>query len=48
MSENVKRYKGDDPHFLRSCERAGVTPTNRQYRKWKQGRGLAYQHRHEG
>lgn len=37
-----KGYKGTDETFLLSCERAGVSPTNRQFRRFRQMRGQAW------
>ncbi len=41
----VKPYAGNDKQFVALCEKAGIKPTARQYRKYKQGRGAAYQAR---
>lgn len=37
-----KPFKGVDAEFTRACEAAGVSPTNRQYRRFLQGRGQAF------
>lgn len=37
-----KGYKGTDETFLLACERAGVSPTNRQFRRFNQQRGQAW------
>lgn len=37
-----KGYKGTDEAFLLSCERAEVSPTNRQFRRFRQMRGRAW------
>ena len=29
--------------FRRYCELAGINPTRRQYKKWREGKGLARQ-----
>jgi hypothetical protein len=39
---NARKFHGSNPTFLRACETAGTPPTNRQWRKWLQKRGAAY------
>lgn len=40
-----KMYAGTDQEFLGACEKGGVKPTRRQFRRWNQKRGTAYANR---
>lgn len=42
-----KPYRGTDGLFLASCEKAKVAPTNRQFRRFNQGRGQAFAVAHQ-
>lgn len=48
----VKMYQGGSVEFLRACGKATkalgnkIEPTKRQYRKWTEKRGSAWNHRH--
>ena len=36
-----------DPEFIAACRKAGIPNTREEFRKWRGGHGLAYQHRGE-
>jgi hypothetical protein len=41
-AEGAAAFAAKDPTFRAACEQAGIPPTKRQARRWRQGRGLAY------
>jgi hypothetical protein len=39
---SIRMHDGSDAAFVAACEKAGVKPTRRQYKKWQRKEGSAY------
>lgn len=42
-NKGIRDFKGVDARFTDLCRKAGTPATHRQYRKYLQGRGKAFQ-----
>ena len=40
--EDLEGQETKSPEFVKACDRAGIPPSDRQWRKWKRGVGVAF------